>query len=581
VRSNENLRLLLDARLIRASDEEPEGEFVFEHALIQEAAYASLLRTERRSLHCLVGESLEAEHPGLEEELSPRLAEHFLQGGDSTRALLYLRQAGHAAARVNASAESSIHFARAFDLIEAESSATDDLEDVVGGLGRALELQSRFQDALRAYEWLEDAARRRAEPGLQLTALMARAKILATPNPAQDPVLAASTLDEALALAQQSGDVAAESRVLWNQMILRIYSAGDIREAVRLGQTSLALARREGLEEQSAFTLNDLVYAYTALDDPTSALAAQAEAESLWRRLGNLPMLADCLAISVPERHMLGEFAQARAAAEEAAAIALRIDNLWGQANSRFFIGAVYLDQGRPDLALESRQETIRLGRLSGHDVAAYVAEADLAWIHAYLGDPQRARRELEAVAASPPPYARRLLTPHVLGHLGRVQIRLGDLEGARRTFAEAQALLQPEGLRLMAPFLLPMGQTELALARGDLDGAQIEVHRYLAFIQDHKARAFLPEALALWAEVERRIGREPDALRDLLRAYEEARVMGHHRMLGPLGLDLSRLDRERGPEWKNRSRVSFDFVASHIPDEGQRLRFLQASAAD
>lgn len=574
----DRLRPLLDAGLIRPTDPSAPGEYQFAHALVQDAAYASLLRAERRVLHLAVGDSLEAAPGERQEEFAPRLADHFLLGGDLDRALAYLRRAGHAAARLHASAEASLHFARALDLLDPDNSPPEVLEDVASGLGQALELQSRFGDALRAYEWLEEAARARGETGLHLAALMARAKILATPNPSQDPDLASSTLDQALALARRSGNAAAESRVLWNQMILRIYSAGDIREAVRLGQTSLEIARREGLDEQRAFTLNDLVYAHTALDDPISALAAQSEAEALWRRLGNLPMLADCLSISVGARHLIGEFTQARAAADEAASIALRIDNLWGQANSRFFVGQVYLDEGLPDTAIESREETIRLGRLSGHDVAAYVAEADLAWIHAYLGEVERATRELQAIVESPPPIARRLLTPHVLGHLGRVQVRLGDLEAARRTLAEAESLLPAEGLRLTAPFLVPMGLVELALAQGDLEAADSRLAPYLNFLRAHHARAFIPEALGLRAQLETRRGHGAEARRDLEQAYAEASAMGLRRMIGPLALDLSRLDASQAATWEARGREAFEFIASHIPDRAPRQRFLQSA---
>ena len=243
--STDSLRLLLDAGLIRPADLSVRDEYSFEHALIQEAAYTSLLRTERRELHRAVGDSLEAAYPERQEELAPRLAEHFLLGGGLPQALLYLRRAGHAAERVYANAESSVHFARALDLLDPNFAAISDLEDVASGLGRALEMQSRFADALRVYEWLESAARRRGDPALELTAMMARAKVLATPNPTKDPGQAASTLEQAVRLARQTGNVAAESRVLWNQMILRVYGGGDIHEAVAFGQASLELARAQ------------------------------------------------------------------------------------------------------------------------------------------------------------------------------------------------------------------------------------------------------------------------------------------------------------------------------------------------
>ncbi len=51
------------AGLIRLAQVQPELEYVFRHALVQEAAYASLLRQDRRDLHRAVGETLERLYP--------------------------------------------------------------------------------------------------------------------------------------------------------------------------------------------------------------------------------------------------------------------------------------------------------------------------------------------------------------------------------------------------------------------------------------------------------------------------------------------------------------------------------------
>ncbi len=44
--------------LIRLAQVEPEIEYLFRHALVQDAAYASLLKADRRILHRTVGEAL-------------------------------------------------------------------------------------------------------------------------------------------------------------------------------------------------------------------------------------------------------------------------------------------------------------------------------------------------------------------------------------------------------------------------------------------------------------------------------------------------------------------------------------------
>ncbi|HWH24818.1 MAG TPA: hypothetical protein VNW68_08010, partial [Candidatus Limnocylindria bacterium] len=54
----------LEARgLIRIAALQPELEYLFRHALVQDAAYDSLLKQERRSIHRTVGQALELLYP--------------------------------------------------------------------------------------------------------------------------------------------------------------------------------------------------------------------------------------------------------------------------------------------------------------------------------------------------------------------------------------------------------------------------------------------------------------------------------------------------------------------------------------
>ena len=52
------LDVLESVGLVELYQTEPELEYLFRHVLIQEAAYASMVRYERRRLHHLVGEVL-------------------------------------------------------------------------------------------------------------------------------------------------------------------------------------------------------------------------------------------------------------------------------------------------------------------------------------------------------------------------------------------------------------------------------------------------------------------------------------------------------------------------------------------
>src|SRR5438094_394934 len=113
-----DLAALEASGLVRLSQVEPELEYLFRHALIQDAAYSSLLKADRRRLHLVVGEALERLYPDRadSQELAPLLGYHFDEGGDDPRALKYFTLAGDAAARVYANMEAVSLYARALDI---------------------------------------------------------------------------------------------------------------------------------------------------------------------------------------------------------------------------------------------------------------------------------------------------------------------------------------------------------------------------------------------------------------------------------------------------------------------------------
>lgn len=103
--------------LIRLATLQPELEYLFRHALVQDAAYESLLKQERRALHRSVGETLEELYPDRRGELASMLAMHFEQAGDGTRAIPYLIEAARFAADRNAIVEAFALYGRAAALL--------------------------------------------------------------------------------------------------------------------------------------------------------------------------------------------------------------------------------------------------------------------------------------------------------------------------------------------------------------------------------------------------------------------------------------------------------------------------------
>ena len=67
--------------LIRLAQALPELEYLFRHALVQEAAYGSILKKDRKQLHLAVGEALERAYADRADELHGLLAYHYSRAG--------------------------------------------------------------------------------------------------------------------------------------------------------------------------------------------------------------------------------------------------------------------------------------------------------------------------------------------------------------------------------------------------------------------------------------------------------------------------------------------------------------------
>src|SRR5205823_12335521 len=80
--------------LVREARRWPQPEYRFKHALIQEAAYRTLLASERGRLHRKAAEWLEERYAGGEAEVLGLLAHHWLAAEDEAKAADYLMRAG-------------------------------------------------------------------------------------------------------------------------------------------------------------------------------------------------------------------------------------------------------------------------------------------------------------------------------------------------------------------------------------------------------------------------------------------------------------------------------------------------------
>jgi len=106
---------LQQLELIRQKQALPELEYMFRHALVQEASYASILAERRRKLHAQVGKAIERLFADRLDEFAGFLAYHFARAEDWENAQKYLFRAGDQAVRMAADVEAMTHYQKAVD----------------------------------------------------------------------------------------------------------------------------------------------------------------------------------------------------------------------------------------------------------------------------------------------------------------------------------------------------------------------------------------------------------------------------------------------------------------------------------
>jgi class 3 adenylate cyclase len=294
-------------------------EYVFRHALTQDVAYASLLQSERRRLHGLIGRAIEELHPDRLEERSEELVYHFTRGEAWDRVVHYAREA---AARAEA--------------LCADDRAVEHYETALQALARLPETP----DTARAGVELRLALRAPLWRAGQLDAIYERfreAESLATRHalgPALDTIYAylvqyhwakgqpEEALDyghRCLARAAEREDVAL--RVTGHYYLLRTFGTiGRHREALAEADALRELLRGR---ERERFGLSGLPYSgacalgafsLSELGDPAGALAILEHGRAAAEAAGHL---YSSTVVGVYETYVLAQAGRA----EEAIAV--------------------------------------------------------------------------------------------------------------------------------------------------------------------------------------------------------------------------------------------------------------------
>jgi class 3 adenylate cyclase/tetratricopeptide (TPR) repeat protein len=120
----------------------PDAIYTFKHALVQDAAHASLLRSTRQQLHSHIAEALEAHTPELMDTQPELFAQHYAEAGLVEKSVACWGKAGHRSAARSAMAEAAAQYQKGLDQLAL-------LPDIPERQRQELELHSGLGEALK------------------------------------------------------------------------------------------------------------------------------------------------------------------------------------------------------------------------------------------------------------------------------------------------------------------------------------------------------------------------------------------------------------------------------------------------
>ena len=138
---NDTLDRLVEAGLVFQRGKSPRSNFLFKHGLLRDAAYSTLLRGPRRTLHARIAQAIEEVFPEIAESQPEVVARHRTEAGLKRPATIHWQRAGELALRRSAGSEAVKHFSSALSILEELPDATDRWQqelDIRLGLGTAL-----------------------------------------------------------------------------------------------------------------------------------------------------------------------------------------------------------------------------------------------------------------------------------------------------------------------------------------------------------------------------------------------------------------------------------------------------------
>jgi class 3 adenylate cyclase/tetratricopeptide (TPR) repeat protein len=388
-----------------------QDKYAFDHALTQQTLSAGLSPRRRRRLHVAAGEALEKLPERKRRQRMGELAWHFLQGGDSERALRYAILAGDQAEAVFAHGEAEQHYRTALELAQ-DLAAAGDCDPVLDAtvrekLGGVWKILGRYGEALGALETAASAYR-------------------------------------------DSGDLSAEGRVVGQIGLVHGLMGYPERGIARLEPLAVRLAER-GPSTGLALIYAGLVQLYSITGRQQELLVTSPRLTEVARSLGEDRLLAEAQLHEGASLLHAGRSDEALPVLESAIQRADALGDLSTLCAALHFAAVIYHGERRIEQAVDYRDRAVEAAERLGDPQETAHRAVEAAYTTFLVGDWSRARAYAERALKAALSLDTLSVYFQPLWVLAELSIYEGRWEDADGYLSEADAIARHLGIASMA----------------------------------------------------------------------------------------------------------------------------------
>ena len=488
-RVDQALARLVEADILREVLLPPRLTYVFKHALLQEAAYASLPLDRRQQVHGQVAQVLAERFPETVATQPELVAHHYTEAGVREQAIAYWQRAGQQAIQRSAYLEAVRH------------------------LTTALELLATLPDTLA-----------RAQQELDLRIALGSA-LMITPDPVASEV--AQTYARARALCAQVGETPQLFPML--EGVWRFnWDQGALPAARELGEQLVELAQHTAdptrhLVAHSAlgstlFHMGNYAASWTHLEQG-SALIDLAGQRTLALRYGYASGVLG-LGMAALTLWCLGYPTQAVRRSQEAQALARELAHPYSLAMAQHLAAFLHQRRREAPAAQAQAEALLTLATAQGLTYVRY-GTCWRGWALAMQGAGEAGQAQLRQALAAFVAIGNRLAPPLCLVLLAEVEGHAGQVTEGLRLLAEALPAFATSGRGdLLADAYRLQGELLLRQAFPDTAQAEACLHQALAIARRQQAKSWELRAAMSLARLWQQQGKRAEARQLLAPIY-------------------------------------------------------------